>query len=153
MTIDDRNLTANTPLTLGLSPVQHAPLRVASRGGSCSRTLSAAMVKTNAQLPSQDQVWASQLLYQTQFNNHSNWKGRSSLCRRYPEGRSWTELGTDKIYRLCDQHSRHLPDTQTMSMRAILPGTDIVLQTLQVKVDLNCPSSDPKSSKSKKVRQ
>ena len=147
VTIDAQPLAANTLLTLNLKPVQYTSLSIPSRGGRCSRHIAAAAVEISAQLPPQAEPWASQLLYQTQLDENSAWRGRSSICQVYPEGRSWTAVvGTDKVYRGCERFikpGRKLgSETKTISMRAILPGTDIVLQTIQVIVDLTCPRAE-----------
>ena len=68
------------------------------------------------------------------------------MCQFVPPGRSWArEAGKDVVYSECDwapgrwaPREIMRPATRTVKMEAWLPGTDIVLETETVTVDLRC---------------
>ncbi len=113
-----------------------------------------ALIETT--LPEGAALWRDQLLYRTLVDGEA-WYGKESLCDNYAPGRSWKEIGEDLVYGACPDPSgashgdegyaygenrrpRQLePTLHTVKMQAFLPGTDIVLETEALTVDLSCP--------------
>ena len=139
--IDHQELADNTPLSLEAGPVERAfisvPLSV-----SCATVLWVRQVRIQAQLPPDARRWRDQLIYRTVIDEDRTWHQWSNLCATVPSGRSWEAVGHDRIYVGCEQrehHGAHLEHgLHRVSIQAILPGSDIVLETPVKTVDLSC---------------
>ena len=147
VTVDRHELTPDARLKLSLTaPAIDEELSVRT-GGSCSRSIRASNVQATTKVLTSgiDWHWHRQLLHRTLVDGQV-WAPRSSLCQFVPPGRSWArEAGKDLIYSECGWKpgKRWSPDIsrpsmRTLKMEALLPGTDVVVETATVAVDLRC---------------
>ena len=98
-----------------------------------------------SRLPPGAHAWRDQLLYRTIVDGDP-WQPTSSVCSRVEPGRSWDDVGTDRVFTSCRTHDNRGHDEtpaptqsrRTVVMEAYLPGTDIVLTTPLQYVDLDC---------------
>ena len=149
--VDRQYLERDTPLELELTSPAMEELRIAA-GASCSDTRGVSNVQAAAELPIGADDWRDQLLYRTLIDDRV-WVGKSSLCQVILPGRSLAdEAGRDTIYSACIEETERdrywswargflEPSTHTLTMQAFLPGTDIVLETETVTIDLSCPGA------------
>ena len=141
VTIDHQELADNVPLSLEVGPAEKTFISV-PLSGQCATTLWVAQVRIEAQLPPESQRWREQLLYRTVIDGERTWYGMRNLCSHVRSGRTWEAVGHDRIYAGCerrDWHGAHLePGRHALAMQAILPGTNIVLETPVTTVDLGC---------------
>ena len=141
VTIDREELPVETPIMLEVEPVMRYSIRV-SAGGSCSTVLSAANVRIATELGPAVQRWREQLLYRTLIDGGRSWHPTSTLCATVPGGRSWESVGRDRVYAACEASFNGSTGLargpHTIKMQAILPGTNVVLDTPATTVDLNC---------------
>ena len=141
VTIDREELPVETPIMLEVEPVMRYSIRV-SAGGSCSTVLSAANVRIATELGPAVQRWREQLLYRTLIDGGRSWHPTSTLCATVPGGRSWESVGRDRVYAACEASFNGSTGLargpHTIKMQAILPGTNVVLETPATTVDLNC---------------
>ena len=141
VTIDHRELAENTPLSLEAGPGESAFISV-PRSGSCATVLWVRQVRVEAHLPPEQRRYREHLIYRTVIDGGVTWYAIRDLCSRVPSGRSWEAVGQDRIYVGCERrehHGAHLePGLHRLAMQAILPGSDIVLETPVATVDLSC---------------
>ena len=141
VTVDHGELAPDTPLSLEAGPVESAFISV-PRSASCATVLWVRQVRVDAQLPLEAQRWREQLIYRTVIDGERAWYAYKDECSRVPSGRSWDAVGHDRIYVGCERrrHSgAHLePGLHGIAIQAILPGSDIVLETPVTTVDLRC---------------
>ena len=153
--IDGARLEATTPLSLRIWPLYSETILVAA-GDLCSTAQWVAQALTEVALPKVASEWRDQLLYRTLVDGEV-WRGTVSVCAHYPPGRTWKEVGEDLVYSACPEPSgrsqtetgvtygedgghRGLSAAQhAVKVQAFLPGTDIVLETETLTVDLSCP--------------
>ncbi len=153
--IDGARLEATTPLSLRIWPLYSETIRVAA-GSLCSTAQWVAQALTEVTLPELASEWRDQLLYRTLVDGEV-WRGSVSACAHYPPGRTWREVGEDLVYSACPEPSgRSQTETGVISredgghrglsaaqhavkVQAFLPGTDVVLETETLAVDLSCP--------------
>jgi hypothetical protein len=119
-----------------------------SAGLSCTAAVTAAVRSIRLELPERAQPFASALIYTTTVDG-ADWRPSHSICTPPPPGRSWTGQGKDLLYSVCDyqQTARALLEVAPLSesyghwvtMRAELPGTDVVFTAPSVEVDFVCP--------------
>lgn len=152
-TIDSRELSAEATLSLHSTPVVRETLRVSTASFSkrCSVVGRYPHVRIESRLEGAGQGWRDGLLFQTLFDGKP-WEGARSSCSASVRwlGRSPAGAGQDVLYVPCrTEHQtsdsgeiRPRPQSgrHTVQMRAFLPGTDIVLDTETLTVDLSCPS-------------
>lgn len=96
------------------------------------------------------------LLFRTLVDGEP-WAGAGSSCSIIPGGRSWRPLGQEIVYGTCpDPDVRPgvplafrgpggpvrllTPAKHTVQMEVHLPGTDVVLKSGTLMVDLTCPA-------------
>lgn len=145
VTVDHEKMDVDAPLEFVVSLPTIGTLHLVSNGGLCSRESRTSSVGVAVRLPVES--WRDQLLYRTVIDGKI-WGGKRSWCQQILPGRSWVEIGRDRIYSTCgygDEHRRSwaygaLESTEhTLQMQVFLPGTDIVLETERATIDLNCP--------------
>ena len=141
VTIDREGLSANTPFTLDIGPTNHKLIELAA-GASCSERTEVAEVWITSTLPPGAHAWRDQLLYRTIVDGNP-WHPTSSLCSRVRPGRSWDDIGADRVFNACRIPAGRPdipvpPQRRTVAIEAYLPGTDIVLTTPTRHVDLDC---------------
>ena len=152
-TIDSRELPAGERLSLHSTPVIRETLRV--RTDTFSETCSVVgrfpHVRIESRLDGAGQAWRDGLLFQTLVDGKP-WNGASSSCSASKRwlGRSPTGVGQDILYVPCrpEDQTSDFGETRgqlqsgrhAVQMRAFLPGTDIVLDTEMLIVDLSCPN-------------
>jgi len=153
VTVDSTPLEPETPLSASAWPLYSEMIPVAG-GGACKTWFFVAQVLIETTLPETAGRWENQLLYRT-FVNGEPWHPREHLCSVVPPGRSWRETGEDLVYSVCpdppdldrdiygwrgSHYLRQLEAGQhSVTMQAFLPGTDIVLESRAMAVDLSCP--------------
>ena len=155
ITVDSTSLVSGTPLLGQAWPLYSETISVPS-GGTCREAQFVAQALIETTLPAAADRWKEQLLYRTLVDGEA-WYGKDSACHYVPPGRSWRETGEDLLYSSCPDPSdtegddgrpasgrdRHRPGLEptphTVRMQAFLPGTDIVLESRTMTVDLNCP--------------
>ena len=156
VTVDGTALVPQTPLLGKAWPLYSETISVPSSGGSCWAAQFVAQALIETALPEPGDRWKDQLLYQTLVDGKA-WYGKKSMCHYVPPGRSWRETGEDLLYGSCpdpsdtdrgdggpgsgrDRRRRGLePTLHTVRIQAFLPGTDIVLESQTMTVDLSCP--------------
>ena len=156
VTVDAERLPADSPLTMNVGATATGPIQVASGGGRCAVFgQPVPHVPIEAVLAPGARKWAGQLLFRTLVDDEP-WAGADALCSRYPRGRSWRRLGHDTVYSTCQsldalgetpiafsepqgRFRALVPDRHTLKMQAFLPGSDVVLESQTVTVDLSCP--------------
>ena len=144
VTIDSEILSADTAFTLDIGPANLKTITLAS-SPSCSTWQEASEAWITSRLPPSARAWRDQLLYRTIVDGDP-WQPRSSVCSRVEPGRSWDDVGTDRVFTSCRTHDNRRHDEtpaptqsrRTVVMEAYLPGTDIVLTTPLQYVDLDC---------------
>lgn len=154
-TVDAASLEPPTSLTGQVWPLYSETIAVADGGGSCWVAQWVTQALIEATLPQTAGHWRDQLLYRTLVDGEP-WYAKSSVCDYHPPGRNWRETGEDLVYSACpapsgdspsgsgfafgeDRRRRRLePSRHTVQMQAFLPGTDIVLETETLPVDLSC---------------
>lgn len=145
VTIDHEVLSADTPFTLDIGPPTTKIIDVAATG-SCSSGHKVSEARIISRLPPVADAWRDQLLYRTIVDGEP-WQPRGSICQVVEPGRSWDDVGADRIFAYCEtSDTRRSPDTppgatqgrRAVAMEAYLPGTDIVLKTPLKYVDLDC---------------
>ena len=120
-----------------------------SAGGLCSEELDVSQVRIRGSLARDAERLREQLLYRTIVGDGILWDPTANLCQFLLPGRSWEEVGHDRIYRSCPrQTSSHSISPyvlkrgpRTIMMQAFLPGTDVVLETMVESVVLSCTGS------------
>lgn len=155
VTVDSTSLASGTPLLGQAWPLYSETISVPS-GGSCRAAQFVAQALIETTLPEPRDRWKEQLLYRTLVDGKA-WHGKKSVCHYVPPGRSWRETGEDLLYSSCpdpsdtgrgdggpgsgrDRRRRGLePTLHTVRIQAFLPGTDIVLESQTMTVDLSCP--------------
>ena len=149
-TIDSQELVAGTTFNLNSTPMTLETLRVAAPS-KCSTVGRFPQVGIETRLGGNALRWRDHLLYQTLVDGE-RWNGARSACLMTSErwlGRSWAGVGQDILFVPCSREdsasaSPRLwpalqPGPHKVKMRAFLPGTDIVLETETLTVDLRCP--------------
>ena len=142
VTVDRESLSADTALDLDVGPVTNEFIGVAA-GGSCSDGLYVSQVSIEATLAANARQWHEHLLFRTIVDDESEWHARHTLCEPVPPGRSWEEIGRDRVFAPCQETWNHYilelePGQHALKMQAFLPGTDIVLETPVRSVRLSC---------------
>lgn len=141
ITVDHEELAADTPLTLEVESVTRDSIRVSAEG-SCSTELRAAQVRVRAEPGQSAQRWRDQLLYRTLIDGSQLWFPTRSACATVPFGRSWEAVGRDRVYAACEASINGdtglLRGPHTIRMQAILPGTNVVLESPSETVELDC---------------
>ena len=155
VTVDAGEFPASAQLTLEKGDVPEQPLRIAE-GDLCGMSARRqALAPVAAYLPSHTQKWQDSLLFRTLVDGEP-WAGAGSSCSIIPGGRSWRPLGQEIVYGTCpDPDVRPgvplafrgaggpvrllTPAKHTVQMEAHLPGTDVVLKSGTLVVDLTCP--------------
>lgn len=144
VTIDPEILSTHTAFTLDIGPPNHKIIHLAA-GMSCSSVHEVSEVWITSRLSGVAHGWRDQLLYRTIVDGEP-WQPSSSLCSRVEPGRSWDDVGTDRIFTFCRAHDSRRDDAapvarqsrRTVVMEARLPGTDIVLTTPLEHADFDC---------------
>ena len=140
--IDHETLTTDTQLNLHVGKANVNRLYIAANG-SCSGRLLGSQARIAARLPTEFRKWEDQLLFRTIVDGET-WQVRRSLCSLVEPGRGWDSVAHDRIFAACEEPaflpiSPVLPPGRhTVRIEARLPGTDIVLQTEERTVKLEC---------------
>ena len=141
VTIDREGLSADTPFAMDIGPTNHKLIELAA-AISCSKRIEVAEVWITSTLPPGAHAWRDQLVYRTIVDGNP-WHPTSSLCRKVLPGRSWDDIGADRVFSACRMPADRPdipvpPQRRTVAIEAYLPGTDIVLTTPTRDVDLDC---------------
>ncbi|MCY3968827.1 MAG: hypothetical protein OXG74_02755 [Acidobacteria bacterium] len=155
LTVDADEFPASAQLTLEKRDAPEQPLRIAE-GNLCGMSARhQALAPVATYLPPDAQKWQDSLLFRTLVDGEP-WAGAGSSCSVIPSGRTWRPLGQEIVYGTCPDPdvrpgvplgfrgpggpARLLtPAKHTVQMEAYLPGTDIVLKSRTLVVDLTCP--------------
>ena len=143
-TIDSQDLLrTDTTLTLNATPSVFETLRVA-RSFRCDAVERLPQVHIEARLDGMGHRWRDQFLYRTLVDGR-RWRETSTTCTRVQlRPRTWADTGNDVLYSRCGEDPWHVyhgldPGPHRVQMQAFLPGTDILLETETLTVDLSCP--------------
>lgn len=144
VTMDQEVLSADTAFTLDIGPANRKLIHLAA-AASCSSMHEVSEAWITSRLPPVAHAWRDQFLYRTVVDGNP-WQPRSSICSRVEPGRSWDDVGSDRIFAYCgasgnrryDETPAATQSRRTAVMEAYLPGTDIVLTTPLKYVDLDC---------------
>ena len=133
-------LPTGKSLVLKVSPAVHAPLRVMTWHGSCSREVTATAIDLAAELPPEALPWAALLVWTTEVDGR-RWHPSDSLPDAVPPGLSWTGRGQDRVYTICgtDAESGLKPGRLVVVKSARGAGTSVVLASKALAIDLTCP--------------
>ena len=86
------------------------------------------------------------MLYRTLIDGGRCWYPSRNLCATVERGRSWEGVGRDRVYAACEASINGSTGLargpHTIKMQAILPGTNVVLETMETTVDLDCSLLD-----------
>ena len=146
--IDHETLSEESEFTLDVGPVTEDSISV-SAGGLCSKALDVSQVRIRGSLARDVERWREQLLFRTIVDDGILWNPTSSLCQNILPGRSWEEVGHDRIFGPCPGQTSGLfivshvlkQGAHTMMMQAFLPGTGVVLETMVESVVFSCSGS------------
>lgn len=114
-------------------------------GMSCSTGIQAHSLTMDLELPLEARRWDGVLHYLT-FVDGEPWTEARSACQFIAPGRSWVELGTDKIYTKCRSEDSEVRSwaqdglsagSREVQMIAWLPGTDLLFSASRT-VELGC---------------
>jgi hypothetical protein len=127
-------------LVLKASPAARGTLRVMTWHGSCSRDVVATSVDVVAELPAEALPWADLLVWTTEVDGRV-WHPSDSLPDAVPPGLSWTGRGQDRVYTVCDEDAESgvKPGRHVVVMSARVAGTNVVLASKALAIDLVCP--------------
>jgi len=141
---------APLPMTLGklsVYAVKQGSLNVATTGGGCIATVTAASERIELGLAADAAPWKNVLMYQTLVDGLP-WQGSTGLSD-FSLGESWQGRGKDLVYTPCDNSGDEFgiggvaPGKHSVKMRATLPGTDVALETEEVSFELTCAPPEP----------
>jgi hypothetical protein len=141
-----------------LNPPAAMPLKVSnpwhdsvsiSAGVSCSEVSTAHGVEIRMELPKELEVFRDQFFYETIIDDSYVWRPTTSMCDVLTPGESQQGKGKDSVYRVCGPgwEERNLDKgPHTVRMRALLPGTDFMIESRPFDLELNCfpESADPR---------
>lgn len=136
---------APLPTTLGTLTVGTATVSVVelSHENLCSTLVLGANARVELDLSTDALPWRDAFMFET-YVDGQYWAPRAQLNHWVPAGRSWVGRGSDRIYGLCPSTTHERPGLtlgvpHTVTMRATIPGTDVVVETAPVTVTLSCP--------------
>jgi len=127
--------------TLSAGPVVREDLVVA-QDAACSWTQDVVRAHLSLELDASAEPWADVLVYETIVNG-AFWGPSDFSGAGFATGSSWIGRGQDLVFAICNdnpysEHSYLLPGTHTVRMRARLPGSDVVLESNELALDLTC---------------
>lgn len=149
----DNSFTATAeaalPSTLGtVSAIDKGlgPLHVATTSGSCSTQIEAHQIALEVELSDDAQPWRDVLAFTTLVDGQP-WAASESINSTNAPGTSWVGRAKDKVFLSCDSDSDEgysglAEGAHLVAFEALLPGTDIVLSTEPVTVQLSCDEED-----------
>jgi len=116
-------------------------------GGSCAKIVNAAQLPVEMDLPEAMRPFRDHLYFETIIDGTDHWSPSTSLCSPIVPGASWRGKGVDLLFRACDETGGLSAGRHTVEMRASLPGTNVLVVTSKVEVELRCPeeATAPKS--------
>ncbi|HEX4966472.1 MAG TPA: hypothetical protein VF173_37030 [Thermoanaerobaculia bacterium] len=117
-------------------PITHA-LAIAA-GLSCGKTVTAAQLPIEMDLPETMATFRDQLYFETIVDG-ARWGASDSICNPVFPGASWRGKGVDLLFSACGDKGGLAAGRHTVEMRASLPGTNVSAVTSKVEVDLKCP--------------
>lgn len=139
---------------LGLADSSEDSLTIESLAGDCAATVNAVHCGVTLELSAEAEPWRDALYFGT-FVDGVPWFPRHSMCETVSPGTSWVGRGTDLVFAICgdyqiDVFGRELIDSlpfvltegwHTVQIRGWIPGTDVVLTSSQIGVELECQKS------------
>jgi len=140
---------APLPTALGaltVEPVEQMMVQLA-HGASCNAPYSACARRVTLVPAEEAEPWMDAFLFSTQVDG-ADWKPRRDYNHDNELGASYLGRGHELVFHVLDDDphvsadSDLAPGTHTVVMRATLPGTDVVLETPPVTVDLSCADTD-----------
>ena len=143
VTVDHERLLASTALELEVGPVTRDSISVPA-DASCVAELDVSQVMIASRIDGYASRWREQLLFRTIIEEDTEWIALKTRCDSHVPGRSWEGTGQDRIFVACEDIRHHHiakelePGQYRLRMEALLPGTDVVLETPVKSVDLSC---------------
>jgi hypothetical protein len=137
--------TAAAPLPQELGALVATPEGVGelqlAEGGLCTATVEADRVRLSLVPSAETEPWLDLLQFQTLVNGEV-WYRFADETDTYAPGASWVGRGEDRLYRLCQDEAFVREgvgeDRVEVMMRATLPGTDAILETAPITIELDC---------------
>jgi hypothetical protein len=135
---------AELPTTLGtlaLEPAKLETLELAG-GSGCSFDEKVCVVRAAIILDDEAEPWADALVYTT-FVDDEPWSVGQSLGLPRQAGGSYLGRGRELFYTRTENPDPRVAGTHRVHIRATLPGTDVVLETAEEELELDCESAKP----------
>ena len=135
---------AELPASLGsicFEALGEADLRLA-QDASCFHDQQTIYADVGLVLDEAAEPWADLLVFETIVNGEL-WLPADISGEIYQTGGSWVGRGVDRVFAICNErpyseHSFLLPGAHELSFRATVPGSDLVLETPPVRLEIVC---------------
>lgn len=138
------------PRTLGTTAVDSMGLGGVSspNGGSCSSLLFAAYVDVSVAVSDEVGPWTDLLVWETLVDGVPYAPYGFLVPGPFERPESWMGRGVDRVYAVCEIAPPGVdegvaPGVHEVVFRASIPGTDVVLETAAVSIELSCPEGGP----------
>ena len=130
--------------TISASSLEDTELALAE-DASCTNTQNVITTKIELKLSDDALAWEDALAFETVVNGDF-WGPAEFSGQGFPLGSSWVGRGEDLVFAICEEnpyseHSYLLPGTHTVQMRARIPGTDVVIETNELTLQLDCDAA------------
>jgi len=129
--------------TIGAMDKGVGPLVVGTTSGSCSSQIDAHQIDLQVEFSADALPWRDALAFTTLVDGQ-RWFAADSINSTYAQGTSWVGRGQDRVYASCGGEAEDgsfsglAEGWHQVAFEATLPGTDIVLTTDSVSVELSC---------------
>lgn len=140
--VSRKTIPSSAGVTLEFAPPEESNVRVAA-GGACSMEQTATVRSVRMVLPPPAREFAQALLFTT-YVDGDVWRPSPSMCGAVDVGRSWKGLGEDALYGGCSSYGGLTSlRPHEVRMRAVLPGTDVLLESETKLVAAFCKPDPP----------
>ena len=126
------------------SPQEVGTIALATSSGSCTDSLEAAYVDLELDLDPGSEPWQEVLVFETLVDGVP-WRPSAFLPLPPQPGESWRGRGADRVFTVCTDdtpdgftESGLSPGVHTVSMRALLPGSEASISSASVSVVVSC---------------
>jgi hypothetical protein len=131
------------PIELDVSALRQAQLGFVDPTGPCGRGEQAAYVDIEFPVPAGAPEWPALFLEYTTLVNGAVWSPRTAVCEEIEPGGSWLSRTGNRIAATCDAEaadgrSSLVEGVFVVRMEARLPGSDVVVHSEEVEVELAC---------------
>jgi len=131
------------PIWLSVSELRQAALGFLDPTGPCGRSEQAAYVDIEFPVPVDAPQWPGPFLDYTTLVDGAVWSPRTNVCEELEPGGSWVSRTGNRIAASCDDAAADgtnslLQGAFVVRMEARLPGSDVVVHSEEVEVELAC---------------